>query len=65
MRESAYLSAQWYEMWGRSKTIPVDLRQILQTLNDKKIPFVLTGAQAIGVDEEPDGRLGTRELPHR
>jgi len=48
VRESAYLSAQWYEMWGRSKTIPVDLRQILQTLNDKKIPFVLTGAQAIG-----------------
>jgi hypothetical protein len=48
VRESAYLSAQWYEMWGRNKTIPVDVRKVIQTLNDKKIPFVLTGAQAIG-----------------
>jgi hypothetical protein len=48
VRESAYLSAQWYEMWGGSKTILIDVRQIIQTLNDKRIPFVLTGAQAIG-----------------
>jgi len=48
VRESAFLSVQWHEMWGRRTTIPVDLRKILQTLNDKKIPFVLTGAQAIG-----------------
>ena len=48
VRESDYLSAQWQEMWGGKTTIPVDLRKILQTLNAKKIPFVLTGAQAIG-----------------
>src|SRR5438128_1959615 len=48
VRESVFLSVQWHEMWGRKTTIPVDLRKILQTLNDKKIPFVLTGAQAIG-----------------
>jgi hypothetical protein len=48
VRESDYLSVQWQNMWGRSNTIPVDLRKILQTLNEKKIAFVLTGAQAIG-----------------
>jgi hypothetical protein len=48
VRESAFLSVQWHNMWGRRTIIPVDLRKVLQTLNDKKIPFVLTGAQAIG-----------------
>jgi len=48
VRESAFLSLQWHNMWGRRTTIPVDLRKLLQTLNEKKIPFVLTGAQAIG-----------------
>lgn len=48
VRESAFLSAQWHDMWGRRTTIQVDLRQLLRTLIAKKIPFVLTGAQAIG-----------------
>src|ERR1700738_5149650 len=48
VRESDFLSVQWRGMWGRTKTIPVDLRKLLQTLNEKRIPFVLTGAQAIG-----------------
>lgn len=48
VRESAFLSLQWHRMWGKRTTIPVDLRRIIQTLNEKRIPFVLTGAQAIG-----------------
>jgi hypothetical protein len=48
VRESAYLSVQWHNMWGRKTSFPVDLRKILRTLNEKQIPFVLTGAQAIG-----------------
>ena len=48
VRESAFLTAQWRSMWGRNKNIAVDTRKIIQTLTGKKIPFVLTGAQAIG-----------------
>ncbi len=48
VRESAFLSVQWQEMWGDKTMAPIHLRQILQTLTDKKIPFVLTGAQALG-----------------
>jgi hypothetical protein len=48
VRESAFLSAQWHRMWGRRTTIQVDLRRLIQTLNAMKVPFVLTGAQAIG-----------------
>jgi hypothetical protein len=48
VRESAFLSAQWHRMWGRRKSIQVDLRRLIQTLNAKKIPFVLIGAQALG-----------------
>jgi hypothetical protein len=48
VRESAYLTAQWQKMWGKGPVMPVDVRQIIQILNAKKIPFVLTGAQAIG-----------------
>jgi hypothetical protein len=48
VRESDYLSVQWHNMWGRRTTIPIDLQRILQTLNEKRIAFVLTGAQAIG-----------------
>jgi len=48
VRESAYLTAQWQKLWGRSPAMPVDVAEIIQTLNAKKIPFVLTGAQAIG-----------------
>jgi hypothetical protein len=48
LRESAYLTAQWYQMWGKEGAIAIDVRKIIQTLNEKKIPFVLTGAQALG-----------------
>jgi hypothetical protein len=48
VRESAFLSARWQSLWGRRTAIQVDLRQLIRTLNAKKIPFVLTGAQAIG-----------------
>jgi hypothetical protein len=48
VRESAYLTAQWRSMWGRNKNLSVETRKIIQTLIKKKIPFVLTGAQAIG-----------------
>jgi len=48
VRESAYLTDQWRKMWGRGKNRMIDIRKIMQTLAAKKIPFVLTGAQAIG-----------------
>jgi hypothetical protein len=48
VRESADLTAQWQQMWGTSPTIPVNVYEIIRALNAKKIPFVLTGAQAIG-----------------
>ena len=48
VRESAFLTAQWQQMWGKRTAIAIDVRTILRTLNEKKIPFVLTGAQAIG-----------------
>jgi hypothetical protein len=48
VRESAFLTAQWHRLWGRRRSIQVDLRRLIQTLNAKKIPFVLAGAQALG-----------------
>jgi hypothetical protein len=48
VRESAYLTRQWHQLWGTSSDMPVDVREIIETLNTKRIPFVLTGAQAIG-----------------
>jgi hypothetical protein len=48
VRESASLTAQWYRTWGKGKTMPVDVRRLIQTLTTKRIPFVLTGAQALG-----------------
>jgi hypothetical protein len=48
VRESAFLTDQWRRMWGRRPIINVDVHAIIQTLTEKKIPFVLTGAQAIG-----------------
>lgn len=48
VRESDFLSAQWRSMWGRRDALAVDLRKLLQTLIEKRIPFVLAGAQAIG-----------------
>jgi hypothetical protein len=49
VQESFFLQKQFRSMWNdRMPTSPVDLNQILRTLTEKKIPFVLTGAQAIG-----------------
>ncbi|HEV3204337.1 MAG TPA: hypothetical protein VGY77_08140 [Gemmataceae bacterium] len=48
VRESAYLSDQWRKMWGGGKSFKIDIRRIIQTLTEKKIPFILTGAQAFG-----------------
>jgi hypothetical protein len=48
VRESDFLSVQWRTMWGKRTGMAVELRKLLQTLNEKRIPFVLTGAQAIG-----------------
>src|SRR5439155_23920249 len=40
---------QYRELWShRVVTSPVDLYQVLRTLRQKRIPFVLTGAHGIG-----------------
>jgi hypothetical protein len=49
VQESVFLQKQFYTLWGdRVATSPVDLNQILRTLTQKRIPFVLTGAHGIG-----------------
>jgi hypothetical protein len=49
VQESDYLQKQFRMMWSdRVASSPVDLNQILRTLSEKRIPFVLTGAHAIG-----------------
>jgi hypothetical protein len=49
VQESDYLQKQFRMMWSdRVASSPVDLNQILRTLTEKKIPYVLTGAHAIG-----------------
>src|SRR5438445_5332542 len=49
VQESDFLHKQFYALWGdRVPGSPVDLNLILRTLIAKKIPFVLTGAHAIG-----------------
>jgi hypothetical protein len=45
--ECAQLSEQFRRMWQRRAAEMVDLDTILQTLQAKKIPFVLTGAHGI------------------
>src|SRR6516165_1740816 len=54
--ESAKLS-NWHRwMWHRMDTVNVELKSILQALQAKKIPFVLTGAHGIsGWTGEPRG----------
>jgi Nucleotidyl transferase AbiEii toxin, Type IV TA system len=44
--ESAFLSYQWRDFF-RSMTTNVELAKVVQVLNEKKIPFVLTGAYGI------------------
>src|SRR5437588_2455238 len=49
VQESAFLQKQFYTLWGHEVAVsPVDLNDVLRTLTQKKIPFVLTGAHAIG-----------------
>ena len=49
VQESFFLQKQYRDLWSsRVAASPVDLNQILLTLTKKKIPFVLTGAHAIG-----------------
>ena len=45
--ECARLSNQYRKMWVRMAGTTVDLNAILQTLQARKIPFVLTGAHGI------------------
>src|SRR5262249_6388624 len=48
-QESAFLEKQFRAMWSsKVAPSPVDLNEILRTLTQKRIPFVLTGAHAIG-----------------
>lgn len=49
VQESFFLYRQFCQQWGKTMAdSPVDLNDILRTLSKKKIPFVLTGAYAIG-----------------
>jgi hypothetical protein len=49
VQESAFLQTQYRTQWSRKVAVsPVDLNQILWALTRKKVPFVLTGAHAIG-----------------
>ena len=49
VQESFFLQRQFRTLWSdRMASSPVDLNEILRTLTKKKIPFVLTGAHAIG-----------------
>src|SRR5262249_29868193 len=49
VQESAFLQKQFYKLWGHEVPVsPVDFNEVLRTLTQKKIPFVLTGAHAIG-----------------
>lgn len=49
VQESFFLQKQYRSMWSsKVAASPVDLNQILRALIRKKIPFVLTGAHAIG-----------------
>jgi hypothetical protein len=49
VQESFFLQRQFRQLWSsRMAQSPVDLNQVLRTLARKRIPFVLTGAHAIG-----------------
>jgi hypothetical protein len=49
VQESIFLQKQFRKLWSdRMAASPVDVNEILRTLIKKKIPFVLTGAHAIG-----------------
>ena len=49
VQESFFLQRQFRSLWSdRMASSPVDVNEILRILTKKKIPFVLTGAHAIG-----------------
>jgi hypothetical protein len=49
VQEVAFLQRRYRSQWsGRVPPSPVDLNQLLRTLIQKRIPFVLTGAHGIG-----------------
>jgi hypothetical protein len=49
VQESACLEKQYRSLWStKVEQSPVDLNEVLRTLIDKKVPFVLTGAHGIG-----------------
>lgn len=49
VQESFFLQRQFRTLWSSQMAAsPVELVQVLRTLSQKKIPFVLTGAHAIG-----------------
>jgi hypothetical protein len=49
VQESVFFQKQFYTLWGhRVASSPIGLSLVLQTLTQKKIPFVLTGAHGIG-----------------
>ena len=48
--ECAYLSAEYREMWRTMSPVRIDFREIISTLRAKKIPFVLTGAYGIRIE---------------
>jgi hypothetical protein len=49
VQESFFLQRQFRSLWSsRMAPSPVDLNEVLRTLTQKKIPFVLTGAHGIG-----------------
>jgi hypothetical protein len=47
VQECAYLSTQHRKMWDAMADVLIELDRILQTLTEKKIQFVLTGAHGI------------------
>jgi hypothetical protein len=47
VRLCAHLSNQYRKMWSKMANVLIDLDRILVALNEKKIPFVLTGAHGI------------------
>jgi hypothetical protein len=49
VQESAFLEKQYRIQWSdKVAASTVELNQILRALTEKRIPFVLTGAHAIG-----------------
>jgi hypothetical protein len=48
MRESADITRTQWQLMKRPEPAKIDVKRIIRTLSAKRIPFVLTGAHAIG-----------------